>query len=226
MTKISTGAVFLDALLDGGYDDDIITTIFGPSGAGKTNFCLLAAVKIAESGKKVLFIDTEGGIAVERIKQISSDYQTVLGRIIFFNPITFAEQNEIFEEFRKSIIEQIGLIVVDSISMLYRLELGKSEEVYGVNTALGRQIAYLVEIARKKKIPVLITNQVYTDFDHRDEVKMVGGDLLKYGSKCLLELKRGEEHREIILRKHRSLPDGKRAKFRIAQKGVEEALIY
>ena len=50
-------------------------------------------------------------------------------------------------------------------------------------------MAYLVEIARKKKIPVLITNQVYTDFDHRDEVKMVGGDLLRYGSKCLIELK-------------------------------------
>ena len=69
---------------------------------------------------------------------------------------------------------------------------------------------------------MLITNQVYTDFDHRDEVKMVGGDLLKYGSKCLLELKRNDEGREIILRKHRSLPEGKRAKFRIVQKGMEE----
>ena len=77
------------------------------------------------------------------------------------------------------------------------------------------------EIARRKKIPVLITNQVYADFDHRDEVKMVGGDLLKYGSKCLLELKRTEEYREIILRKHRSLPEGKRVKFKIVGPGVE-----
>jgi len=222
MVKIFTGAAFLDLLLEGGYDSDIVTTLFGPSGAGKTNFCLLAAVGVAEAGKKVLFIDTEGGIAVERIKQISSDYQTALGRIVFFNPVTFAEQNDIFEELRKSIPEQIGLIVVDSISMLYRLELGKSEEVYDVNSSLGRQIAYLVEIARRKKIPVLITNQVYADFDHRDEVKMVGGDLLKYGSKCLLELKRGEEYREIILRKHRSLPEGRRTKFKIVEQGVEQ----
>jgi DNA repair protein RadB len=223
MSKISSGAAFVDLLLDGGYDSDILTTIFGPSGAGKTNLCLLAAVRMAESGKKVLFIDSEGGIAVERIKQLSIDYESVLQKIIFFNPYTFLEQNDIFEKLKGLVTEQIGMIVVDSISMLYRLELGKSEEVYEVNSALGRQIAYLVEIARRKKIPVLITNQVYADFDHRDEVKMVGGDLLKYGSKCLLELRRGEEHREIILRKHRSLPEGKRAKFMIVEKGMEEA---
>lgn len=222
MTKISSGAVFLDTLLEGGYDPDIVTTIFGPSGAGKTNLCLLAAVGIAQSGKKILFIDTEGGIAVERIKQISVNYEEVLDKILFFNPVTFTEQNDIFEKVKSMVTDQIGLIVVDSICMLYRLELGKSEEVYGVNSALGRQIAYLVEIARRKKIPVLITNQVYADFDHRDEVKMVGGDLLKYGSKCLLELKRGEDFREIILRKHRSLPEGKRVKFKIVENGMEQ----
>lgn len=222
MDKVPTGAEFLDHLLEGGYDNDVITTIFGPAGAGKTNFCILAAVRMAESGKKVLFVDTEGGIAVERIKQISSDYEKVLQRIFFFNPVTFVEQNEAFEKLNGLVNESVGLIVVDSISMLYRLELGKNEEVYEVNSALGRQMAYLVEIARKKKIPVLITNQVYTDFDHRDEVKMVGGDLLKYGSKCLIELKTFHNCRGLILRKHRSLPEGREARFRIVQEGLEE----
>ncbi|MEK6853515.1 MAG: DNA repair and recombination protein RadB [Nanoarchaeota archaeon] len=222
MDKVPTGAGFLDNLLEGGYDNDIITTIFGPAGAGKTNFCILAAVRMAESGKKVLFVDTEGGIAVERIKQISSDHEKVLQRIFFFNPVTFAEQNEAFEKLNGLVNESVGMIVVDSISMLYRLELGKNEEVYEVNSALGRQMAYLVEIARKKKIPVLITNQVYTDFDHRDEVKMVGGDLLRYGSKCLIELKTFHNCRGLILRKHRSLPEGREARFRIVQKGMEE----
>lgn len=220
--KVSTGAPFLDVLLEGGYDCDIITTIFGPSGSGKTNLCLLTAVHVAQSGKKVLFVDTEGGIAVERIKQISDDYQAVLEKILFFNPLTFAEQKQLFETLRGMATENIGLIVVDSIAMLYRLELGKSDEIYEVNSALGRQIAYLVEIARHHKIPVLITNQVYADFDNREEVKMVGGDLLKYGSKCLIELKKFRNGRGLILRKHRSLPEGREVLFNIVEKGLVE----
>ena len=77
LRKVPTGAVFLDAFLEGGYDTDIVTTIYGPSGTGKTNLCILAAVTVALNGKKVIFIDTEGGIAVERIKQITPRYDEV-----------------------------------------------------------------------------------------------------------------------------------------------------
>jgi len=224
MEKISSGAGCLDMLLKGGYDADIVTTIFGPSGTGKTNLCLLAAVKIAEKGKKVIFIDTEGGIAVERIKQLSERWEEVLGKIIFFNPLNFEQQKETFEKIKTMMNEAIGMIVVDSISMLYRLELGRSEEVYEVNSALGKQIAILVEIARTYKIPVLITNQVYSDFGNRDQVKMVGGDLLKYGSKCLLELMKFRNCRGLVLRKHRSLPEGGELRYKIIEKGIEEVM--
>ena len=222
MMRISTGAKFLDDLLKDGYDNNIVTTLYGPSGSGKTNLCLICAVNIAKNGKKVILIDTEGGICVERIKQLSTNYEQILKNIIFFNPISFVEQNEIFETLRSMINDSIGMIIVDSISMLYRLELGRSDDVYDVNASLGRQIAYLVEIARTRRIPVLITNQVYSDFDNRDEVKMVGGDLLKYGSKCLIELKKFNNVRGLILRKHRSLPEGLSSKFKIIGTGVEK----
>ena len=139
MTKVTSGAAFLDTFLGGGYDGDIITTIYGPSGSGKTNLCLLAAVKMAESGKMVLLLDTEGGIAVERIRQMTPRYEEVLSKIMFFNPMNFDEQKAVFETLRDLVNEQVGMIVVDSISMLYRLELGKNEEVYEVNSALGKQ---------------------------------------------------------------------------------------
>lgn len=220
--KVSTGAPFLDTFLRGGYDSDIVTTIYGPSGTGKTNLCLVAAVTIAQQGKKILFIDTEGGIAVERIKQICPAYEEILPRIIFFSPTTFEEQKQVFETLKGLVNEHTGMIVVDSISMLYRLELGKNEEVYDVNTALGKQIGVLVEITRKRNVPVLITNQVYSDFDNRENVKMVGGDLLKYGSKCLIELVKFKNCRGAILRKHRSLPEGIELKFQIVHAGLEE----
>lgn len=224
VSKISTGASFIDTFLRGGYDSEIITTIYGPSGSGKTNLCLMAAVSMVKTGKKVFFIDTEGGIAVERIRQISPQHKEVLQKIVFFDPVNFTEQEEIFANMREMLNEHVGLIIVDSIAMLYRLELGKAEEPYEVNYALGKQIGLLVEIARKKKIPVLLTNQVYADFDNRDTIKMVGGDLLKYGSKCLIELQKFHNCRGLILKKHRSLPEGLELKFRLVQEGVEEVV--
>ena len=221
--KISTGSQVLNAFLNGGYESDIITTIYGPSGSGKTNLCLLAAVKVAEQGKKVLLIDTEGGIAVDRVQQLTYNPKEVLNNLLFFNPVNFDEQKAIFETLRDLVNEDVGLIVVDSISMLYRLEMGKSDEVYEVNSALGKQMSYLVEIARRRSIPILITNQVYSDFDKRDHVKMVGGDFLRYGSKCLIELRRNEDERKLILKKHRSLPEGKELLFKIINKGIEES---
>ncbi|MBU1111236.1 MAG: DNA repair and recombination protein RadB [Nanoarchaeota archaeon] len=231
--KISTGAEFFDNYLRGGYEKNVVTTIYGPSGSGKTNLCLLAAVKVAEQGKKVILVDTEGGVAVERIKQLSASWETVLDQIIFFQPLNFEEQQEIFaglKDFFNNEHNNIGLIVVDSISMLYRLELGKSEAIFETNSALARQIASLVEIARSRDIPVLITNQVYADFNERDKVKMVGGDLLKYGSKCLIELLKrdvsnsdyDQNERVIVLKKHRSLPAGEELKFKIINNGIAE----
>ncbi|HLC89251.1 MAG TPA: ATPase domain-containing protein, partial [Candidatus Nanoarchaeia archaeon] len=110
MGKISSGARFVDEFLQGGYDTDIITTIYGPSGSGKTNFCLLAAVEVASSGKKVIIIDTEGGIAVERIKQLGGE--KVLNEILFFNPLNFNEQKEVFATLAEMVNVNIGLIVV------------------------------------------------------------------------------------------------------------------
>ncbi len=222
MNKVSTGAAFLDHLLDGGYETNIITTIYGPSGTGKTNLCLLAATTMAASGKKIIFMDTEGGIAIERIKQIHPNYQKIIDNILFLNPLNFAEQKEIFANLRPLINEQIGMIIIDSIAMLYRLELGKNEEVYEVNSALGKQIGLLVEISRRHNLPVLITNQVYADFENKSQVKMVGGDLLKYGSKCIIELQRSGPNRILLLRKHRALPETKEVCFKIVQTGIEE----
>ena len=96
--------------------------------------------------------------------------------------------------------------------------------MYGINRALGQQISYLNEIARKKNIPVLITNQVYADFKNKNNVKMVGGDILKYGSKCLIELKNFKNgNRAAIMKKHRSIKQGKNIMYQIVNSGIERA---
>ena len=223
MARLSTGSEVLDELLGSGYEDDVVSTIYGPAGSGKSTLCLLAAISAAKD-KKVIFIDTEGGFSVERLRQLTKDHERVLKNIFLLKPTTFQEQKKAFEELRERIEDNknIGLIVVDTITMLYRLERSE-EEIRQTNRELGRQVGYLTEIARKRNIPIILANQVYSPFDQKGRVEMVGGDIIKYGSKCLVELQAAlGNKRRAILRKHRHLPQ-REVIFEILQDGIKEA---
>ena len=85
----------IDELLDGGFEKGSLTQIFGPPSSGKSNITLSLAVNVARTDKKVLYIDTEGGISIDRIKQIAGmDFTKVANNIIVFEPANFQEQSE------------------------------------------------------------------------------------------------------------------------------------
>lgn len=225
--RIKTGNEELDSFLEGGYDTDIITTIFGPSGSGKTTLCIMAGIEIAKQSKNVIYIDTESSFSVERFKQIAGDdFKNLLQNFLFLKPLDFNQQQKAFDKIRVLIDNSVGLIIVDTISMLYRLEMGQNKDVYTVNKKLGKQLSYLAEISRKRKIPILLANQVYSNFEIKDTVNMVGGDILKYSSKTLIELQNYKDGlRKLILRKSRSLPEGIMFSLKLTNKGIEKIKI-
>ena len=200
----------------------IVTSIYGPGGSGKTNICMLALIRMAGSGKKIIYIDTESSFSVERLQQVTRYYEKVLQKTIFFQPQSFVEQDKVFKDLPEIITKKIGLVIVDTISMLYRLEMSQSEDFQNTNAALTRQIATLIKCARENRLPVLVTNQVYADFNHKDSVQMVGGDILKNGSRCIIELKTfAAGYRQAHLHKHRSLPE-RTVNFNKTEKGIEK----
>jgi len=218
---ISSGVDFIDLLLDGGYENDVITTIYGPPGVAKTNFCLLAMTTITE--KKILYVDTESSFSLARFKQLCPHYEDVLERTIFLTPTTYQEQKEAFEFMRKVVDEKFGLIIVDSIASLYRLELAANNDIQNVNRELGLHMAMLTEIARKKKIPVLLTSQVYADFEDKERTRAIGGDTIKYWSRAMLEIQKvRSDLRKVTIVKHRSIKEGNFVVFKIVQTGLEE----
>jgi len=233
--KISAGSFDLNKWLYGGYEKGIITMIAGPPASGKTNFVLLASCSQAKKGNKVIFIDTEGGFSTERVKQIvGEEYEEILKNILLLNPTNFNEQKKIFMKLLDKIKkENIGLMVVDGMAMLYRLKLGDTvklkdeNRVREVNREVARQMRILAEISRKQDIPILITNQVYHGFLSEEEWKkgikpeanIVGGDLFKYWSKTIIELKNENGKKRAILLKHRSMPK-KEMLFEIKDKGI------
>jgi DNA repair protein RadB len=215
-STITTGSPVLDDLLNGGYETDIVTTVYGPSGSGKSNVAMLAAASHADG--KVVFVDTESGLSVRRLKQLSDDAEQVLENTMVLQPTSLEEQGKAFEQLKNTLNDSVNIVIVDSIAMLYRLEVARNDDIKQTNQQLAEQSANLIRIARDKQIPVLITNQVYEDFDSGG-INLVGGDILQYGSKCLIEL-RNDDGREAIVRKHRSMPAGKTASFSIVDEGL------
>jgi len=234
--KISTGSYDLNTWLYGGYECDIITMIAGSPGSGKTNFVILASCSQAKKGNKIIFVDSEGGFSAERVKQIvgKENSEKILENILILNPTNFEEQKKDFVKLLGLVKkEQVSLIVIDGMAMLYRLELGdaiksgEDEKIKGINREVAKQMRILAEISRKQDIPVLITNQVYSEFLSEEDLKkgverttnIVGGDLFKYWSKCIIELKNENGKRKAVLLKHRSLPE-KEIGFFIRNEGI------
>lgn len=217
MDKLSLRCKSLDALLGGGLESGIITRVYGEAGSGKTNLCLQAARECVLSGKKVAYIDTEG-VSIERIRQISvdCDYNKILHNILFFTPTSFESQEQMIHDAIGT--ETVGLIIVDTITMFYRLNLEGNRD--GGIRSFTRQVTNLQVTARERNLFVIITEQVYTD--KTGEVKPFTNREAEHMTKTILRLDRiGIGQREATIIKHRSQPEGKKACFRISAVGLE-----
>ena len=215
----------LDAMLGGGFEKGVMTQIFGPPSSGKSNIALTLAANVAKNGKKVIYIDTEGGISIDRIKQISGpDFTKVANNIIVFEPTNFSEQNDnlkAIELWLRKNHRDVDLIILDSAVALYRVDDMKSSKL---NKELGKQMGILSKIARKYDVAVVLTNQIYNAFDDEgnNDVRAVGGTILQYWSKVIIQLDRGDEVNKCVatLIRHRSIPEGKQAMFSISSRGI------
>ncbi|HYS72515.1 MAG TPA: DNA repair and recombination protein RadB [Thermoplasmata archaeon] len=221
--KVALGCRALDDLLSGGVEDGCITLLHGEAGSGKTNFCLQLARNVVRSGHKVIFIDTEG-VSLERLRQIcGDDFDVVAVNILFSEPYSFEEQEKLIEKAVKMTEgnPEVGLIVIDSITMHYRLTMRdetRREERYG----LTRQIARLLRVSRQRNIPVVVTSQVYTDID-TGRYMPLGGHMLSHNAKTIVRFERtGISTRAAVLEKHRHEEEGGRATFRITAHGLED----
>ena len=210
---ISTGSKKIDALLGGGIPTGFVTHVYGPPGIGKTNLCL----STTRIDGKILFIDTEGGFSPERLKQICGK----IPNNIFIKQVKdFDEQGRVIRGLCKVLDKDFKLIVIDSIVSLYRLRVEDDrKKILKIARELGKQLAHLSKIAREKKVAIIVTNQVYSSFDGKEEIIPVGGDTLMYWSKIILELSK-EKTRRMIIRKHPHKPENVYEKFEIVQKGI------
>jgi len=220
LERLPSGCQGLDRLLGGGFESGIITQLYGEAGTGKSNIVLQLAVQGGARGLRVILIDTEG-FSVERFKQIAgSGAEEAARKIIIFEPMSLEQQHISIRDASKLAGGDLGLVALDSATSLYRVLL-ESEDNRPVRRTLTVQLSELQEMARRNRIPVVITNQVYTEIE-TGELRPLGGTSLEHMCKAIIYLeKAGEGLRRARLMKHRSLPEGECAEFRLTSRGLE-----
>ena len=217
MKSLKLSCKSLDDLFGGGIESGIITKIYGETGTGKTNVCLQASRECVKAGSKVAYIDTEG-VSIERLRQIcvAYDFKKIIDNILFFSPSSFEEQEKMITDALK--IDEVKLIVVDTINLFYRISLEDDKE--GAMRCFTRQVANLQIATREKDLFVIVVEQVYTD--KNGEIKPFTNRDTEHMIKTAIKLeKKGVGERQATIIKHRSQPEDKKACFKITASGLE-----
>ena len=203
---VQTGCISLDKLLGGGFPTESVSLIYGEAETGKTSLAVQCAVNCARRGYKSLFIDTDGTFSYERLSQIAEyDYERISPLMIIMRPATFQDQSRAVDHLEKVINSKFGLIVVDTVTSLYRVELDEPKETYAANRELNRQLAVLTQIAKTCGIAVLIVSQVRSvPLGERTEMKPVATRVLNYWSDVVLDMRQTGQTRviQVLREKH------------------------
>jgi DNA repair protein RadB len=196
-------------LLGGGFPAGAVSLVYGEAETGKTSLAVQCAVNCTRRGIKSLFIDTDGTFSYERLSQIAEyDYEKISPLLIIMRPTTFQEQSKAIDQLEKVVTSKFGLIIVDTVTSLYRVELDDQKETYAANRELNRQLAILTQIAKTCGVAALIISQVRSvPFGETVEMKPVATRVLNYWSEVVLDMKQTGQTRviKVLREKHPSI---------------------
>jgi len=223
---VPTGCVFLDRLLEGGLPINSATLIYGEAETGKSALAMQCAVGSGRMGYKTLFVDSDGTFSLKRLSQIADyDFEKVSPLIILVRPVNFQEQAFTIDHLEEYVTGRVGLVVVDTITSLYRAEFGTRKETFALNRELNRQMAALAQITKTRGVATLITSQVRSILDEGQMgVEPVATRVLTHWSDIVIRLEPTAQGSIIraILEKH---PQRRRVlsfNLKIDEKGILE----
>jgi RecA/RadA recombinase len=157
------GCAGLDRLLSGGFMRGDIALVYGEAATGKTTTVIQAAVCAARLGLKVIYIDSDHSFTQQRFGQIAGGQSSEISQLItLFLPETFSEQRTMLQSLENYVTPSLGMVIVDSMSSLYRAAFSDKASIFNLNRDLSRQVAYLSELSSSHKIASILTSQVHS----------------------------------------------------------------
>jgi len=204
---VPTGCGSLDKLLGGGISTGDVSLVYGEAETGKTCLGIQCAVNAARLGCKTIFIDSDATFSPRRLSQIAHhDLDEVAPLITLVRPSTFQEQALVIDRLDEYLTSTVGVVVVDTVTSLYRAEMGEEKEAtFELNRELGRQLACLAQLAKTRKVAVLIASQVRNVFrEGFVAIEPVATRVLRFWSDTVINLKATSRGNAVrgVLEKH------------------------
>ena len=238
VTRITTGSHALDTLMGGGIESMSITEAFGEFRSGKTQLALTLCVtsqlprSMGGGNGRVAYIDTESTFRPERVRPIAErfglDPDATLENIIVARAYTHEHQCQLLSMVGAKLSEdQFSLIVIDSVTALFRADFSGRGELAERQQKLGKMLSNLMKMAEEYNVAVFITNQVVSDPGAGscfipDPKKPVGGHILAHASTTRLSLRKGRGEQRICKIYDSPLLPETECIFAISEKGITD----
>lgn len=168
-----------------------ILSIWGEVGVGKTSLSLQVAFKNALNEHNIIYIYTKPNFPFEKVYNFTQQLSNkILNNIKFIKSTDFEDiyslvfnlEFIVANEFKRQ-NQIIKLIVIDSVTDLYRLKLNKEkkEKNFILNYKLNQLLANLSYLNEQHDINILIVNDItYKQQDGKTKEIQSGGMVMDY----------------------------------------------
>jgi len=221
---VPTGCETLDELIGGGLPTGAISLVYGEAGCGKSTLCIQVSVNCARKGQKAIYVDADQSFSYQRLAQIAYlDAQEAGERIVVFSPESFEEQRNLIEGLEAYMSKAIKVVILDSVTNLYRAAIAPGEKAFRHNRELNRQLAYLADLATNHDLAVLVTGQVHTKPIQEARPEPVARRLLFYWPKAVINIlpTAARDVKEVLVEKSFQGEGGGSCLVRLTDRGIE-----
>src|SRR5215472_6875957 len=210
-------------MLGGGLAPHRVSLVYGEAATGKSILAMQCALDAAREKSKVFYVDADQAFSANRVAQLTEG-SDLAESIVIFRPATLEDQSKTIENLEKIFSKTPTLLVIDSITGLYRG--GRGDESFSRDRELNRQMAQLNAIATKFAVWILLVGQVHSSPSGGEWlVEPVATRTLRHWSDVILRLRKTarQDVRDCVLEK-RSGSDvsGVHCPFRITENGIED----
>ena len=189
-----------------------VTSLWGNFGVGKTTLSLQTAKKYALNRKKVLYIYTKPNLPFIKISNVfENNLEDVLENDLFIHTTNFDDLFNLIFNLEFGVLDDLktkngalNLIIVDSMTDLYRLELNRDKKGknFILNYKLNQMLANLVSLKQKYEIDILIINETSRRTIEGQTYELEsGGNVMQYWVANSIKIERTDiaNNRKFIL---------------------------